>query len=81
MDRVENRRHGDGTLNNARHRAAVIRRRGGHGGGFVSEAAYSGEMPRTTARRVEAQRSEEGPMKRFFKSVFLNVHGDVNEIG
>ena len=50
------------------------------GGGYVSEAAYSGEMPRTMTRRAEPRRGEEGALKRFFKSVFLTVSGDINDI-
>ena len=30
--------------------------------------------------KVEPQRAKEGAVKRFFKSVFLNVSGDLNDI-
>ena len=30
--------------------------------------------------KVEPQRSKEGAVKRFFKSVFFNVSGDLNDI-
>ena len=33
-----------------------------------------------TGERVEPQRTEEGAIKRFFKSVFFTVSGDLNEI-
>ena len=84
MDRIDDRLRGgkmpNNTAGDARHRVTVIRPRGGNGGSSVSEAVYSDEMLRTVPRRVETQRAKEGAMKRFFKSVFLNVSGDINEI-
>ena len=64
-----------------RRTATAVRRRDGNLGGFVAEKAHVAEMTPTTAARVEPQRVEEGAMKRFLKSVFLNVSGDINEIG
>jgi hypothetical protein len=85
MDRIDDRLRGgkmpNNTVSDARHRVTVVRRRDGNGGGFVSEAAYSDELLRTIPRRMATQRAEEGVMKRFFKSIFLNVSGDINEIG
>lgn len=82
MDRVEERLRGDEMPDTtARHSVTAVRKRDGNGGGSVSETAYSDDMPRTAARRAEPQRVEEGAMKRFFKSVFLTVSGDTNEIG
>ena len=76
MDRIDNRLRG-GT-NGARHRVTVIRR---HDGGYVSEIAYTDDMLGTVTGRAEPQRAHQGAMKRFFKSAFLTVSGDVNEIG
>jgi hypothetical protein len=85
MDRIDDRLRGGkmpkNNVGDARHRVTVVRRRGGNGGSFASEAAYSDDMPRTVTRRAEPQRVHEGAMKRFFKSVFLTVSGDTNEIG
>ena len=82
MDRFEERlRGGEMPDTTARHSVTAVRRRDGNGGGSVSETAYSAETVRTAARRAEPQRVEDGVMKRFFKSVFLTVCGDINEIG
>jgi hypothetical protein len=85
MDRVEDRLRGgnkpDYTVNDARRSATAVRKRDGNGGGSVSETADSVERLRTAVRRAEPQRGHEGTMKRFFKSVFLTVYGDINEIG
>ncbi len=84
MDRIDDRLRGGkmprNTVGDARHRVTVIRPRGGDGRGSVSEAVYSNEMLRTSPRRMEKRRVEEGAMKHFFKSFFLTVSGDINEI-
>jgi len=85
MDRIEEKLRGgekpDNTVNDARRTATAVRKRDGNGGGSVSHTAHPVERLRTTVRRAEPERVHEGAMKRFFKSVFLTVYGDINEIG
>ncbi len=84
MDRIEERlredEQPDNTVNDARRTATAVRKRGGNGGGSVSQTAPSVEKLQTTVGRAEPERGHEGAMKRFFKAVFLNVSGDINEI-
>ena len=64
----------------ARRTATAVRHRGGNGRGYVSETAHSLETPQPKTTAPPSQRAHEGALKRFFKSVFLNVSGDINEI-
>lgn len=84
MDGVDERLRGDevpdNTVNGAWRTATAVRQRGGKGAGSTPEAAYSVDTAPTAAGRAEPQRARESMVKRFFKYVFLNVSGDVNEI-
>ncbi len=79
-DKLRRGENPDNILNDARHAAKVVRDRNSNGGLSMSELARSDEILKAIAKRVEPQRTEEGAVKRFFKSLFFNVSGDLNEI-
>ena len=64
----------------ARRTATAVRQRGGNGRGSVSEKAHSLDTPQPNTTAGVSQQAHEGALKRFFKYVFLNVSGDINEI-
>ncbi|MGB2798603.1 MAG: hypothetical protein WBC55_01910 [Dehalococcoidia bacterium] len=79
-DRLRRGENPDNILNDARHAMKIVRERNSNGGLSVSELARSDEILKAIAKRVEPQRAGEGAVKRFFKSVFFTVSGDLNEI-
>jgi len=79
-DRLRMGENPDNILNDARHAVKVVRDRNSNGGCSVSELAYSDDIFKAIAKRVKPQRTEESAVKRFFKSVFFTVSGDLNEI-
>ena len=70
----------DNILNDARHAMKIVRERNSNGGLSVSELARSDEILKAIDKKVKPQRANEGAVKRFFKSVFFNVSGDLNDI-
>ena len=79
-DRLRRGEDPDSILNDARTAVKVVRDRNSNGGLSVPELARSGEILKAISKRVEPQRANESAVKRFFKSVFLNVSGDLNDI-
>ena len=79
-DRLRKGDNPDNILNDARTAVKVVRDRNSNGGLSMSELARSDEILKSIDKKVKPQRSEEGAVKRFFKSVFFTVSGDLNEI-
>ena|GEM_PF-2310235 len=79
-DRLRRGDNPDNILNDARTAVKVVRDRNSNGGLSVSELARSDEILKAIDKKVKPQRANEGAVKRFFKSVFFNVSGDLNDI-
>ena len=79
-DRLRRGDNPDNILNDARTAVKVVRDRNSNGGLPVSELARSDEILKAIDKKVKPQRANEGAVKRFFKSVFFNVSGDLNDI-
>ena len=79
-DRLRRGDNPDNILNDARTAVKVVRDRNSNGGLSVSELARSDEILKAIDKKVKPQRANESAVKRFFKSVFFTVSGDLNEI-
>jgi methanogenic corrinoid protein MtbC1 len=79
-DRLRRGENPDNILNDARTAVKVVRDRNSNGGLSMSELARSDEILKAIDKKVKPQRANESAVKRFFKSVFLNVSGDLNDI-
>jgi len=79
-DRLRKGENPDNILNDARHAMKIVRDRNSNGGLSMLELARSDEILKAIDKKVKPQRAEEGAVKRFFKSVFFTVSGDLNEI-
>ena len=79
-DRLRRGDNPDNILNDARTAVKVVRDRNSNGGLSMSELARSDEILKAIDKKVKPQRANEGAVKRFFKSVFFNVSGDLNDI-